>query len=279
MQELCGWKYYNHAMIPTTAPHEVPDLSIIENGNIWKENNGALFARWTTDFDCSKETNWWFIIKEAPFDFDNLNATNKKHIRQGLKKCNVRIINAEEEVEALYRVYEEAYVKYKNYDNKIDYKQFCCGVKEAVKDGVEYWGAWDSEKKLIGWVTVKNHNKYVQTITAKFSANYLNLRASDALYYHILTYYLNELKVGYVCSGERSINHITNTQEYKIKTFGYRKVYCKLNIAYSPKINWCIKILYPFRKILKLLDRITVFHRINAVLKMESLVREQKKDE
>ena len=31
-----GWKYYNHAMIPTTAPHETPNMHPIENGDIWK---------------------------------------------------------------------------------------------------------------------------------------------------------------------------------------------------------------------------------------------------
>ena len=29
------WKYYNHAAIPTTAPHEEVDLSPINNGSIW----------------------------------------------------------------------------------------------------------------------------------------------------------------------------------------------------------------------------------------------------
>ena len=25
-----GWKYYNHAAIPTTAPHEMPDLRAVD---------------------------------------------------------------------------------------------------------------------------------------------------------------------------------------------------------------------------------------------------------
>lgn len=36
MAEFEGWKYYNHAVIPTTASHEVPDLTPIRNGEIWK---------------------------------------------------------------------------------------------------------------------------------------------------------------------------------------------------------------------------------------------------
>ena len=35
-----GWKYYNHAAIPTTAPHEMPDLRAVEKGDVWKIGGG-----------------------------------------------------------------------------------------------------------------------------------------------------------------------------------------------------------------------------------------------
>lgn len=28
------WKYYNHAAIPTKAPHEIPNMPLIDNGNM-----------------------------------------------------------------------------------------------------------------------------------------------------------------------------------------------------------------------------------------------------
>lgn len=34
--QIDRWKYYNHAAIPTTAPHEIPDISPITDGSIWK---------------------------------------------------------------------------------------------------------------------------------------------------------------------------------------------------------------------------------------------------
>lgn len=52
-----SWKYYNHAMIPITAPHEEVDIQCIKDKSIWKENKNALFARWTSDFDCGYETS------------------------------------------------------------------------------------------------------------------------------------------------------------------------------------------------------------------------------
>ena len=49
--DIQGWKYYNHAAIPTTPPHIEPDLTPIKDGTIWKIDGSPLLARWTTDFD------------------------------------------------------------------------------------------------------------------------------------------------------------------------------------------------------------------------------------
>ena len=93
------------------------------------------------------------------------------------------------------------------------------------------------------------------------------------MYFHVLTHYLNECGKKYVCSGHRNINHKTNTQEYKIKRFGYRKAYCCLRIEYRPGVNVLIKVLFPFRKIFEKFDKITLVHQLNGVLKMEEIIR------
>lgn len=40
--KIDGWKYYNHAAIPTTAPHEEPNMIPINDGSIWKIRGGVL---------------------------------------------------------------------------------------------------------------------------------------------------------------------------------------------------------------------------------------------
>ena len=42
--QIEGGTYYNHATIPTTAPHEIPDLRAVENGDVWKI--GGVFLYW-----------------------------------------------------------------------------------------------------------------------------------------------------------------------------------------------------------------------------------------
>ncbi len=274
------WEYYNHALIPTTAPDVIPDTSWMKDNRKWKELAGGrhpLFARWVTDFDCQEETEWWYIIRNAPFELDDLEKKSQKHIKQALRKCICRRINASECVEDLYRVYEEAYIRYKNADNKVTYEQF---VKEClnIDENMEYWGGYDLSDRMVGYVIVIVHENYAETSTAKFSTPYMNLRVSDALYYTILEYYLNQKGKRYISSGQRSINHVTNTQDYKIKTFGFRKAYCRLCIKYNPKITWLIYMLYPFRNILKIFSGHVLFHQLTAVLEMEEIVRKSKKD-
>ena len=39
-----GWKYYNHAAIPTVAPHEPVNIQPVKNGTIWRMGGGYSFA-------------------------------------------------------------------------------------------------------------------------------------------------------------------------------------------------------------------------------------------
>lgn len=273
--KINGWQYYNNAAIPTVAPHEEPDLRPIEDKSIWKlDGKTPLLARWTTEFDCGCETNWWYVIKDAPFDLENITSKERKSIRQALKKCYTKVINPSDYMEDLYECYSSAYLKYKNANIQATKESF---VKSWENNHVECWGGFDKEDdKLIGYMTVCVHDTFVEIQTAKFNPIYLKRQVSDVLYHDVLYYYLNECHKKYVSSGSRSINHVTGTQEYKIRRFGYRKAYCKLHIEYNPNIRAFILVLYLFRKILLKFDNIHIVHQINAVLTMEEISRREK---
>ena len=65
-----NWKYYNHAAIPVTA----------------------LLERWTTEFDCGYETNWWYVVKDNPFDINALKSKRRYETNKGIKNFNVKEI-------------------------------------------------------------------------------------------------------------------------------------------------------------------------------------------
>lgn len=62
---MMEWKYYNHLVLPTTAPHEEVNLTPIYDRLIWKMNGKPLLARSISNFDCGYETNWCYVIKDT----------------------------------------------------------------------------------------------------------------------------------------------------------------------------------------------------------------------
>ena len=274
--QIPGWKYYNHAAIPTTAPHENPDLTPVKDGRIWHiEGKKPLLVRYTTDWDCGYDTGWWYLIKEAPFDINILSSNSRKHIKEAFRKVRVEKIDPKEYVDALYECYHQAYLGYKQADNEDSHESFRNRCERSAFLGMEFWAGFAlNSGKLVGYLMLGPHEDWVEIYTSKFHPDYLKLRVSDALYAFVLDYYLNNQKKKYVSSGSRSINHVTNTQEYKEQHFGYRKCFCHLQLIYRPGFKGFFSLLYVARGVISFLGCYSgLFHRISAILKMEEFSR------
>lgn len=275
--QIEGWKYYNHAMLPTSEPHETPDMRPIESGAVWKAGGGTpLFARWTTDWDCGYETNWWYVIKDEPFDIDSLKSKRRYEVNKGNKNFEVRNINPAEYGAELYQVTTAAFSAYpKKYRPSVDRERFMKGI-ETWKE-YDVFGAFFREtNEPAGYALLKRQtDKFLDFTVLKTMPAMEKFAVNAALVYGILNYYNEFLKSGgIICDGARSINHETHFQDYLEKYFGFRKAYCKMHIVYNPKVKWLIKLLYPFRQILGKLDEIGTVHQVNAVLRMDEIARE-----
>lgn len=299
--QIKGWKYYNHAAIPTIAPHETPDLSSIENGDIWKmgEESAPLLARWTTDWDCGYETGWYYVVKDSIFDIDELKAKRRYEIRKGCKNFIVRKINPEDYKTELLQVQMKAFSAYPESYRPRDLttKNMDIAVSDWIRNGSDVFGTFRDYKSvekneedksnadikennsflcaLVGYSVLRKQDRVIYFDVEKTDPDSEKDGVNAATVYGILNYYKDELENGYyICDGEKPINHQTHFQDYLEKYFGFRKAYCKLNIKYKKGIGVAVKILYPFRKVLSSLDDNSMVHKINGVLKMEEIIRE-----
>ena len=277
--QIDGWKYYNHAAIPTTAPHEIPDISPITNGSIWKSGGTPLLARWTTGFDCGYETNWWYIIKNTPFDISELKAKRRYEINKGIKNFHVKKIDPDNYADELCNVQIAAYSAYPDkYRPSVNREEFISSVQHW--DALVWIGAFDRESGMLcGYSLLSEENEtYVDFKVMRTNPECEKNGINAALVEGILRYF-NEFLTqgGYICDGARSVNHETAFQDYLEKYFGFRKAYCKLHIAYNPKMRWMIQLIYPIRKLLKKCDEIGKVHQLNAVLRMEEIVRKDRR--
>lgn len=274
-----GWKYYNHAAIPTCAPHEVPDLAPVMDGIIWKDCDGkkTFFARWTTDFDCGVETDWWYVIKDTPFDLMEIKAKRRYEINKGNKHFDVqRLENPMVYAEELCNVQEEAFSAYPNkYRPTVDREKFKDTVAEWNKCDCYVYGAFSRKNnRLCGYAFLKKEEGILHFNVLKTCPESEKNAVNAAIVYKILqdfnAYLGSEF---YICDGARNIVHETHFQEYLEKYFGFRKAYCNLHLKYNPKLEWLFLSLYRFRKIMKKFDSIGLIHKINAVFNMHEITR------
>lgn len=236
----------------------------------------SLLARWTSDFDCGKETNWWYVIADKPFNLQSIKAKRRYEINKGLNNFEVRKINPVDYAEDIYEVQVAAFSAYpEKYRPTVDHDSFVENVSHWQKENV--YGAFHKESgKLCGYSYITIKSNFINFDVLKTIPSYEKYGLNAALVYRLVDD-CNELlsNGGFICDGERSVNHETAFQDYLEKYFNFRKAYCTLNIAYNPKIKWLVKTLYLFRKLLLKFDNISKIHLVNALLKMEHIVRMQ----
>lgn len=271
------WRYYNHAMIPTTAPHLMPDLAPLDDGSIWKCSGAPLLARWTTEFDCGYETSWWYCIKDEPFDISNINSKKRYEINKGKKNFDVRVINPTDYVDEIYNVTIAAYESWpEKYRPAIEVNKFKSGIKDWENKRI--LAAFTKEDSLlVGYAYLTEHDCYVDFNMLRVVPKYERLAINAAIVNGIVELYNEKLSESYyILDGARSISHETAFQDYLEKYFEFRKAYCNLHIKYRAGIGVLIKCLYPFRSLLRKLDSVGPFHSINGLLFMESIARDKR---
>lgn len=269
-----GWMIYKSALIPTTSPHEEPNLSNFKRESYWRK--GVFLIKYTTEFDCECETEWWYCIKDKPFELSQVNTKKRYEIKRGLCNIEVRKINSKEYADRIVEIMEKAYADYpKSYrpkTNKEGWRNSC--INESIFSHIEYWGMFVREtSEICGYAKCILKGDYVNLAMVKVDPYYLKTGANAALIYELILEYINNGHFRYICDGERNIVHKTNYQDYLIKYFGFRRAYCKLHIRYRTILCLAVNIIYPFRKVIKKLGNNSVMQKVNALLELESIRR------
>ena len=274
--QIEGWKYYIHAAIPTTAPHEPVYVEPIENGEIWKiEGEGTPFlARWHSDWDCGYETEWWYCIKDTPFDISSIKSKRRYEINKGNKNFVVKEIHPQDYAEELYKITIAAYETYpKSYRPIVEHEKYINDVRNW--NYYRVYGAFSNEDNVLSaFACLIRNDKYIDFAVLKAFPDKEKLAVNAAIVNKILIDHSEFIESGgYICDGARSVQHETAFQDYLEKYFEFRKAYCKLHIKYRATVGVIIWLAYPLRGLLEKLNRINAVRKLNVLIKMEEIHR------
>ena len=247
------WRKYNGALIPDQPPHMLVNDSENVIAKKIKEHN-SYFARWTSNFDCHKQTDFWYVINDRHLKIEDYSKNTRSKIRRGLKNCIVKVVSLAVMKEFGYECYKYAFENYNTHLQPKSNLEFADDL-DALDRQWEFWGVF-FDGKLIGYSQNRIVKDYCDYSTIKFHPKYLKYYPSYALFFSMNAYYLNEMKLKYVNDGARSISHETNIQEFLIQKFQFRKAYCKLHLSYSYKFKMIILLLYPLKSIIGIFNNI-----------------------
>lgn len=270
-----GWRYYNHALLPTCAPHEITDVSRLNEKVFWSQTPGnAILARWTSDFDLKEEGNWWYVIKDDEFDISKLKSKRRYEINKGKKNFEVKEIDPllfiDEIVDIHIKAYEEYPIQYRPVVNNDKLSQEIIEWKNNAK----IFGAFSLEdSKLYGFAMAVEYDTYVNFTMLKVVPSSERKGINAALVAGLLEHYNDRLTNGYyICDGERALFHETQFQDYLEKYFGFRKAYSNLHIKFRFPFSIIIKCLFPIRGLVEK-SGLGIMKKINVLLLYYELSR------
>lgn len=270
------WRQYQGALLWNGNPtKEIPtEKEALEALN----ESGAMFARWTSDWDCKTPTEWWYCIKDTFTPLSEFSAKQRYRINKGLKNCNVVRLShdaIENYTEDIYQVAEQAFADYPAAYRPIlrieDYKRWLSDIPKQQ----DIWLCCEKETgKVIGYAVCYKQDGFINLEQVKVPTKKLNTEANAAIVFRLSEYYLKEQHLNYICDGERNIKHRTQYQDYLVRVLNFRYAYCKLNIVYSSKMHFIVNLLYHFTVVVKLLGKSnSFFYNVYCVLQMERIRR------
>ena len=231
---------------------------------------GAMVATWTDNFDCQRETEYWYCIKDNVLDLSAMKAKRRYEINKGNKNFTVKVINPSEYAQALYEVYVGSLAGYPGNPAPISMGAFQRSVRAWSQPECCLFGAFENDSgKLCGYSDVWLRHPYLPISSLKTIPEFEREGVNFALVYGIYLHFENDIKNGsYLCDGSRNSLHETRFQDFLIKYFGFRRAYCDLHIAYRWYLKPIIALLFPIRKVFR--GRIP---QVYALLKMEAWSR------
>ena len=212
---------------------------------------GGGGVQWTDGFGPHAAASEWYVLicrKYIPVD-EVVSGNARKHIRRGLKHCEVRQVDAREIARNGYETYCAAIRGYGNRDPLPTVEEFARRVMtdEPFGDVHHHWAAYH-EGKLIAF----NQNKIYDDVEAdytlgKFHPDYLKQYPAYALFTAMNEYYLVQKRFQYVHAGARTISHETEIQEFLTRLFNFEKVPTGLHVHFRPPFGAFLRAARPFR--------------------------------
>lgn len=259
------FEIYRHAWRFAKAPDDEPQLSDSQCKTLLRKD--AWLVRNTYDFDCREETNFWYVIKDSFGGMEELSGKDRKSVNKALSLLEYRIVDKHLIENQGYEIAKRAYDAFEIQNARMNEQVFENFLINWGEKNCDFWGVFDkNDERLVGFGVVIKYDTSCSYDMACILPEYRNncYCVFYGMYYTRNEYYLGENKYKYVTDGTRSVTEHSNVQPFLIQKFKFRKAYCKLKIRYKWWFGIIVRMLLPFRNIIR-------NRNVKAVLNMHKM--------
>ncbi len=263
MVEFSDYLYYNSGWIQKNNLQKAERLS--RKQAVYLLHKGGLFVRNTYSFDKKESTQFWYVIKDEFGGVEELPTKVRNQVRKSLKTYEFRKVTLDVMLEIGCELFNKSRERFGE-GQKMTQEQW---KNRLLRDkGSEYWIGYDIESgKPASFAINTIFSDYCDYSTMGISPEFPNnTYPMYGLIYEMNRYYLEEKGVPFVCDGARSITGHSNIQGVLEDKFKFRKAYCDLDVFYKPWFGMAVKLLFPFRKLIKQ-------PKVSAILRQEAWAR------
>lgn len=260
------WRPYHRALIPASLKPEPVHIGTSEAGALLRKS-GVGLIRWFSR-TMQEPSSYWYVVCDC-YDFEGLSRKVRNQIRKATRECSVESLDTEWVAANAYDCYAAAFDRYKH-GRPVSREEFEISQRSCASGPFRYFGAFVNGR-LAGLAKCAIEGDYVALVAFKLDPSYSKSLPSYALLHALLQRYVVESRKT-LGNGFLSIHDETNMQDFLLK-FGFRRVYCDLQITYARALKLAINIGYPFRKIIARLPSRSAFTPMKSLLRQEEVRR------
>lgn len=229
---------------------------------------GGLWVQWTDGFGLHAAASEWYALvcrRYRPVDEVESHSA-RKQIRRGMRRCEVRRVDAREIAQNGYETYCEAIRGYGSravLPTAAEFERRVMG-DEPFGDIRHHWATYRDGKLIAFNQNLIYDDVEVDYTLGKFHPAHLDSYPAYAMFSAMNEYYLGQNGFRYVNAGTRTISHDTDIQEFLERLFNFEKAPLGLHVHYRAPVGALLHAARPFRGLAK-----AVCPKAGAVLELD----------
>ena len=263
------WRHYfeyDKVLVPAAVKPEPVDLSPEEARELLRVSKTYFLRHFSRRFE--GPTDFWYVACDS-YELDQLPKKTRSTIRGAYRGCSVESLDPAWLAAHGYDCYRAAFARYKNSnaESRETFQEKCLNCLDGP---FHFWGVFVGGA-LAAFAKCVLEGDSVTMSALKIDPLYLRARPAYAVMDTVLRAYVTNGQKQ-LNNGFRSLSHDTNMQGF-LEQFGFRKVYCDLQIVYRPWMASLVAALYSVRPLIRAAPGWAVTSSLNTLVRQEQIRR------